>query len=77
MTTKYAVGHSSLTNKIYAGRLNKKGDMWAAKTDVTLEALESVALHVIREGGVILTDADGSPLFQIVAEDLRDKEVQP
>ena len=27
---------------IYAGRLNKKGDMWLSKSDVTQEALGSV-----------------------------------
>lgn len=27
---------------IYAGRLNKKGDMWLSKSDVTQEALDSV-----------------------------------
>ncbi len=29
------LGHSPLTDKIYAGRLNKDGAKWLEKTDVT------------------------------------------
>ena len=32
---------------IYAGTLNKKGDMWINKTDVTDEALRSVAAFMV------------------------------
>lgn len=32
---------------IYAGILNKKGDKWHAKTEVTKEALESVAQFLL------------------------------
>lgn len=32
---------------IYAGILNKKGDMWLNKSDVTVEALNSVAQFLI------------------------------
>lgn len=32
---------------IYAGRLNKKGDMWLDKSDVTDEALRAVATYFL------------------------------
>lgn len=32
---------------IYAGTLNKKGDMWLRKSEVTHEALDAVAEHLV------------------------------
>lgn len=32
---------------IYAGTLNKKGDMWLRKSDVTHEALDAVAGYLV------------------------------
>lgn len=32
---------------IYAGTLNKKGDMWTRKSEVTNEALDAVAGHLV------------------------------
>ena len=32
---------------IYAGTLNKTGDMWRNKSDVTLEAMGAVAQHLL------------------------------
>lgn len=34
---------------IYAGTVNKKGDMWLNKTEVTEEATHAVAQHVKQE----------------------------
>jgi len=39
---EYHVGTTWLTNTIYAGTLNKKGDMWVNRSDVTEEALAAV-----------------------------------
>ena len=39
---QYHVGCSPITGTIYAGTLNKKGDMWLNKSDVTEEAQRSV-----------------------------------
>jgi len=35
---------------IYAGTLNKKGDMWTRKSDVTDEALDAVAEYLFKTG---------------------------
>lgn len=35
---------------IYAGTLNKNGDMWRNKSDVTHEALCAVAQHLLFDG---------------------------
>lgn len=32
---------------IYAGTLNKRGDMWRNKSDVTMEAMGAVAQHLL------------------------------
>lgn len=41
---KYHVGCGAFG--IYAGTLNKKGDMWLHKSDVTSEAIDAVISHM-------------------------------
>lgn len=36
------LGHSSLTDKVFAGVRNKKGDLWLHKTDVTGDFISAV-----------------------------------
>lgn len=43
---EYHLGISDVTNRIYAGRLNKAGTMFLEKTDVTSEAIERVRDHM-------------------------------
>ena len=43
---QYHVGCSLITGTIYAGTVNKKGDLWLNKSDVTEEALASVRDHL-------------------------------
>ena len=38
---------------IYAGILNKKGDMWRNKTCVTKECLDASAQYLIQSGGFL------------------------
>lgn len=45
---EYHLGHSPLTNTIYAGTLIKAGTMWRDKSDVTEEALACVRDHLFR-----------------------------
>lgn len=44
---EYHVGCGAFS--IYAGTLNKKGDMWLHKSDVTEEAIKSVIGHMYFE----------------------------
>ena len=44
---QYHVGCSPITATIYAGTINKKGDSWVNKNDVTEEALASVRDHLV------------------------------
>lgn len=37
---------------IYAGTLNKAGDMWKSKSDVTEEAIKAVFVHLVEEAEV-------------------------
>lgn len=43
----YHVGCGSLSGRIYAGTVNKKGDKWVNKNDVTEEALGAVRDHLL------------------------------
>ena len=44
---EYHLGISKVTNRIYAGKLNKAGDDLMGKKDVTSEAIECVRDHMI------------------------------
>lgn len=55
---EYHIGHSPLTNTIYAGTLNKTKTMWRNKSDVTEEALACVRDHLFQ-----LANDDGKPEF--------------
>lgn len=66
------LGVSPLTNEIYAGYVNKKGDLWTEKQDVTIPALVCVAQHCLKFGSpVILQKENGEPEFEIIVKDLR------
>jgi len=43
---KFGISQSPLTNNIYVGRLNKKGNEYLEKEDMTLEALYAVIKHI-------------------------------
>lgn len=43
---QYHVGCSPITGTIYAGTLNKKGNLWVNKSDATEEAIASVRDHL-------------------------------
>lgn len=45
--TVFHVACSQMTNVIYAGTVNKKGDKWLKQTDVTQEALAAVRDHFL------------------------------
>lgn len=45
----YHVGCGVFGN-IYAGRLNKNGDKWLSRSEVTKEALGAVAQHLLFDG---------------------------
>ena len=47
--TDYHVLASGLTGDIYAGRLDPKGRLWAARSMVTEEAVMAVADHVMKQ----------------------------
>lgn len=64
------IANSYLTNTILAGKVLKSG-LWAAgRQDVTDEALQAVAEHVIRHGRPVeLSDGD-TPMYRITVEQL-------
>lgn len=43
---EYHVAASPLTDRIYAGRVNKAKTEWVSKSDVTDEAIEAVREHL-------------------------------
>lgn len=54
---KYHVGCGALG--IYAGILNKKGDMWINKSDVTDEAINAVAQFLLEHEEALKFDYQG------------------
>lgn len=68
---KLHVGHSPLSNHIFAGYVLKDGRTWASgKEDVTNEALCAVAEQVLRNGNSVIINADDKPIFEIIVKKL-------
>jgi len=63
---KYHVGLGLA--RIYAGRINKKGDTWLEKNDVTQEALNSVAIFLINKDESMLFEYMGKEYILSVKE---------
>ena len=60
-----------IKNQILVGSLNKKGNMFLSKEDMTVECLVAVAEHVENFGeDVIISKADGTPEYKIIVEKL-------
>lgn len=55
--TEYMVGVTMLTNKIYAGRVVKGGCMSDTRTDVTTEAVNCVAAHLLHNKLILGMDS--------------------
>lgn len=67
---------SPITNEIYAGYVNKKGNLWTERQNVTIPALVCVAQHCLKFGSpVIISKENGEPEFEIIVKDLRDENV--
>ena len=60
--TKFGISNSPLTDRIFVGRLNKKGDTYLEKQDMTVTALWATIEHVMskNESGenVAISDDD-------------------
>lgn len=54
---EYHVGYGIVG--IYAGTLNKKGNMWTHKSDVTDEAVSAVAQYLLERGEALEFDYRG------------------
>lgn len=63
------LGVSPLTNRVFAGRVNKKGDMWTQKVDVTEQFL-GCCLQYFQGGTENTITADGKPVARITVERL-------
>ena len=61
MTAKQIkVGVSPITNQIFVGYVNKKGDIWTTKQDATTEILFTVAEHAIAFGKAIILSEESA-----------------
>ncbi|AWP53651.1 TPA: hypothetical protein ACPI87_000313 [Haemophilus influenzae] len=80
MTAKQIrVGVSPITNQIFVGYVNKKGDAWTTKQDATTEILFAVAQHAMEFGKpIILSEetADGrfAKKYSITVEQIGGEE---
>lgn len=64
---KLKLGVSPITKTVFAGRLNKKGDMWLDKVDVTEQFLRCCAEYFEANTENTLT-VDGKPYLIITAK---------
>jgi hypothetical protein len=64
------LGVSPITNTVFAGRVNKKGDMWIDKVDITKQFLACVVDYFSKEGITVIR-ANGEPILEITVTDLR------
>lgn len=65
------LGVSPLTDTVFAGRLNKKGNMWQQKVDVTEQFLGCV-IQYFKPGTENTISADGKPVAKITIEMIKD-----
>ena len=64
---KLKLGVSPITKTVYAGRLNKKGDMWIDKVDITEQFLRC-CLEYFEPNTENTISADGKPEFVITVK---------
>lgn len=67
--TEYHVGCGALG--IYAGRINKKGDMWVSKSDVTEEAIWAVVDYLTATGYKWTDPACGTGYTLILTKEVK------
>lgn len=83
MTAKQIkVGVSPITNQIFVGYVNKKGDTWTTKQDMTTEILFAVAQHAIEFGKPIILSEENSDgklceKYKITVEQIGDGQNEP
>jgi orotidine-5'-phosphate decarboxylase len=73
MKKKIHIAASQLTGTIFAGTILKPG-IWAeGKQDVTSEAINAVADHLIKNGGtVVLANESGQPEYEMTINKVRE-----
>jgi len=75
--TNYHVDCSPITNRIYAGRVDKSGQNWASKSDVTGPACGAVVEHVLANGEPVTVSVNGEPRYRILVDDLTNPKFPP
>lgn len=70
--SKLRVGCSSITQTIYAGRLDNKGELWVGqKHDVTSDVLGAVIAKV-GAGNILTINENGKPKFEIEVREIKE-----
>ena len=75
--TNYHVDCSPITNRIYAGRVDKSGQNWASESDVTGPACGAVVEHVLANGEPVTVSVKGEPRYRILVDDLTNPKFPP
>ena len=60
---------------IYAGRLNKKGDMWVSKSEVTDEVLHSAFDYLYDNKKELISEVDGKEFVMRIVPYKAESEV--
>jgi hypothetical protein len=66
------IGNSPITKTIFAGHLNKQGNMWLEKQDCTMDVLMATVRHCLTHGDQIISNSEtGMKEFEIIVKDCR------
>ena len=65
------VSTSPLTNRIHVGKVNKAGNAYLNKEDITGAACGAVAEHVVANGKPVIVTCNGVPKYRISVEVLK------
>jgi hypothetical protein len=68
---KLHIAVSPLSNRIYAGHVQKPGEWAAGKQDLTTEALLAVAEHALNFGEPVILSENGKEVYRITVKNLK------
>ena len=73
--TALHIGTSPITNTIFAGTINARGNCWVSKQDVTMKAIGAVCEHVAErmrrdDAECIVITRGGVPVYEIIVREI-------
>lgn len=67
---KLHIACGPITGTIYAGTVDKTGQCWSSKQDVTNAAIGAVCEHAMLRGGDLMVTLNGKPKYKVTVEEI-------